>query len=143
MKCTLFCPRPPYPRPGQGSQRPGPRPDKRQDSDRESEKPAIRPSVLRPEDIQAMDDEDDDGGWAGAHGEVDYTAKLNFEDFEDEEKDWSKEHKLEKSRPSKEREDHKMDRDEERQPAEVRKEPEGQKEPVLLRRTQVRQELYW
>lgn len=43
-----------------------------------------RPSIVKAEDIQALDDDEDDGGWAGAQEEVDYTAKLNFEDFDDE-----------------------------------------------------------
>lgn len=47
-----------------------------------------RPAILKPEDIQAMadNDEEEEGGWAGAQDEVDYAAKLDFEDFEDDEK---------------------------------------------------------
>lgn len=47
-----------------------------------------RPSILKPEDIQAMadNDEEEEGGWAGAQDEVDYAAKLDFEDFEDDDK---------------------------------------------------------
>ena len=47
-----------------------------------------RPAILKPEDIQAMadNDEEEEGGWAGAQDEVDYAAKLDFEDFEEEEK---------------------------------------------------------
>lgn len=46
-----------------------------------------RPAILKPEDIQAMadNDEEEEGGWAGAQHEVDYAAKLDFEDFEDDE----------------------------------------------------------
>lgn len=51
-----------------------------------------RPTILKPEDIQAMPDNDEEegGGWAGAQDEVDYAAKLDFEDFEDDEKTPSK-----------------------------------------------------
>lgn len=47
-----------------------------------------RPAILKPEDIQAMDDndEEEEGGWAGAQDEVDYAAKLDFEDFDEDEK---------------------------------------------------------
>lgn len=47
-----------------------------------------RPTILKPEDIQAMadNDEEEEGGWAGAQDEVDYAAKLDFEDFDDDEK---------------------------------------------------------
>lgn len=31
-------------------------------------------------------DEEEEGGWAGAQDEVDYAAKLDFEDFEDDDK---------------------------------------------------------
>ena len=43
---------------------------------------------MKPEDIQAMDDndEEEEGGWAGAQDEVDYAAKLDFEDFDEDEK---------------------------------------------------------
>ena len=47
-----------------------------------------RPAILKPEDIQAMadNDEEEEGGWAGAQDEVDYAAKLDFEDFDDDDK---------------------------------------------------------
>lgn len=47
-----------------------------------------RPVILKPEDIQAMadNDEEEEGGWAGAQDEVDYAAKLDFEDFDDDDK---------------------------------------------------------
>ena len=42
-----------------------------------------RPSILKDDDIRAMDAEDlDDGGWAGAQEEIDYSMKLNFDDDE-------------------------------------------------------------
>lgn len=42
-----------------------------------------RPSILKEDDIRAMDDEDlDDDGWAGAQEEIDYSVKLNFDDDE-------------------------------------------------------------
>lgn len=43
----------------------------------------VRPSVVNEADIRAMDSEDmDDGGWAGAQEEMDYSVKLNFDDEE-------------------------------------------------------------
>lgn len=43
----------------------------------------VRPSILKEDDIRAMDAEDpDDGGWAGAQEEIDYSVKLNFDDDE-------------------------------------------------------------
>jgi len=116
--------RPVHQRPGQGP-RQGPIPqDKRQDHVRN--KAAVRPTVLRPEDIQAMDDDDDDGGWAGAHGEVDYTAKLNFEDFDDEDKDKHM-HKDEDNREQRPRPDRQS-------------EIEKVKDPIVLKRPMVSQE---
>ena len=34
----------------------------------------------------ADNDEEEEGGWAGVQDEVDYAAKLDFEDFEEEDK---------------------------------------------------------
>jgi len=34
----------------------------------------------------ADNDEEEEGGWAGAQHEVDYGAKLEFEDFDDDDK---------------------------------------------------------
>ncbi len=45
---------------------------------------AERPATVKQEDIQGMDDDVDDGGWAGAQEEVDYTAKLNFDESDEE-----------------------------------------------------------
>lgn len=73
-----------------------------------------------------MDDEDDDGGWAGAHGEVDYSAKLNFEDFDEEDKDWHKENI--------ERRGKEQNKDEERHPQDSEREQVEPREPVILRR---------
>ncbi len=43
----------------------------------------VRPSIVNEEDIRAMDSGDvDDGGWAGAQEEIDYSVKLNFDDDE-------------------------------------------------------------
>lgn len=43
----------------------------------------VRPSIVNEEDIRAMDAEDvEDGGWAGAQEEIDYSVKLNFDDDE-------------------------------------------------------------
>ena len=68
-----------------GVQRPDQRPDPGQGEG------YAQPSILKPEDIQAMnDDDDDDGGWAGAQEEVDYSAKLDFEDFDDDSQDVNK-----------------------------------------------------
>ena len=38
-----------------------------------------RPSILKEDDINAMNDDPDDSGWAGAQEEIDYSVKLNFE----------------------------------------------------------------
>ena len=47
----------------------------------------VRPSILKEDDIRAMDAEDpDDGGWAGAQEEIDYSVKLNFEGLSIDEK---------------------------------------------------------
>ena len=43
----------------------------------------VRPSIVNEDDIRAMDSGDvDDGGWAGAQEEIDYSVKLNFDDDE-------------------------------------------------------------
>uniref|UniRef100_A0A1A7Z2T6 Proline-rich coiled-coil 2A n=2 Tax=Iconisemion striatum TaxID=60296 RepID=A0A1A7Z2T6_9TELE len=78
-----------YPQPGEG-QAPrfsrgqgGPNPNPR-DSGGEVVK---RPSILKQDDLKELDELDHDGddGWAGAHEEIDYSAKLQFSDDEGEE----------------------------------------------------------
>ncbi|KAG7500367.1 hypothetical protein JOB18_017147 [Solea senegalensis] len=46
-----------------------------------------RPSILKQDDLKELDelDHDNDEGWAGAHEEIDYSAKLKFSDDEGEE----------------------------------------------------------
>lgn len=46
-----------------------------------------RPATVRVEDIQRLEFNDDDEGWAGAQAEVDYGAKLKFEDSDESESD--------------------------------------------------------
>ena len=50
-----------------------------------------RPATVKQEDIQSMDDDvDDGGGWAGAQEEVDYSAKLKFDESDEEQETPSK-----------------------------------------------------
>ncbi|TMS18681.1 Protein PRRC2A [Larimichthys crocea] len=46
-----------------------------------------RPSILKQDDLKELDELDHDGdeGWAGAHEEIDYSAKLKFSDDEGDE----------------------------------------------------------
>merc|ERR1712159_9691 len=46
-----------------------------------------RPSVVKDSDLRSLDDHKDDGdnGWAGTHEEVDYSAKLQFDESDDSE----------------------------------------------------------
>nr|XP_046272861.1 protein PRRC2A isoform X2 [Scatophagus argus] len=88
-----------YPAPGEGS---APRfsrgqggPDNRpQGSSRDAGGEIVkRPSILKQDDLKELDELDHDGdeGWAGAHDEIDYSAKLKFSDDEgDEEGDEEK-----------------------------------------------------
>ncbi|KAM9384144.1 protein PRRC2A [Pholidichthys leucotaenia] len=80
-----------YPPPGEG---PGPRfsrgqgvPDNRpQGGPRDSGGEVVkRPSILKQDDLKELDELDHDGdeGWAGAHEEIDYSAKLKFSDDEE------------------------------------------------------------
>ncbi|CAK6965822.1 protein PRRC2A isoform X2 [Scomber scombrus] len=82
-----------YPPPGEG---PAPRfarahggPDGRpQGGPRDAGGEAVkRPSILKQDDLKELDELDHDGdeGWAGAHEEIDYSAKLKFSDDEGEE----------------------------------------------------------
>uniref|UniRef100_A0A8C7X5U8 Proline-rich coiled-coil 2A n=1 Tax=Oryzias sinensis TaxID=183150 RepID=A0A8C7X5U8_9TELE len=82
-----------YPAPGEG---PGPRfPRGPGGSDNRSQgnhrdlggEVVKRPSILKQDDLKELDELDHDGdeGWAGAHEEIDYSAKLKFSDDEGEE----------------------------------------------------------
>ncbi|XP_059205342.1 protein PRRC2A isoform X1 [Centropristis striata] len=79
-----------YPAPGEG---PAPRfsrgPDSRpQGGPRDAGGEVVkRPSILKQDDLKELDELDHDGdeGWAGAHEEIDYSAKLKFSDDEGEE----------------------------------------------------------
>ncbi|XP_022602691.1 protein PRRC2A-like isoform X1 [Seriola dumerili] len=82
-----------YPPPGEG---PAPRfsrgqggPDSRpQGGPRDAGGEVVkRPSILKQDDLKELDELDHDGdeGWAGAHEEIDYSAKLKFSDDEGEE----------------------------------------------------------
>lgn len=44
--------------------------------------------IFKLEDIQVMvdNDEEEEGGWVGVQDEVDYVVKLDFEDFDDDDK---------------------------------------------------------
>lgn len=44
--------------------------------------------IFKSEDIQVMvdNDEEEEGGWVGVQDEVDYVVKLDFEDFDDDDK---------------------------------------------------------
>uniref|UniRef100_A0A8C9XJ98 Proline-rich coiled-coil 2A n=1 Tax=Sander lucioperca TaxID=283035 RepID=A0A8C9XJ98_SANLU len=48
-----------------------------------------RPSILKQDDLKELDELDHDGdeGWAGAHEEIDYSAKLKFSDDEEGEEE--------------------------------------------------------
>ena len=59
-----------------------------------------RPVTVKDSDLKSLDQEKDDNGWAAAQDEVDYNAKLNFDESDDSDED----------RPSK-RHDQKQHRD--------------------------------
>ncbi len=71
-----------------------------------------RPEVERPQivsgqslkELDTLDKEEDTSGWAGAHGEVDYSEKLVFSDDDDDSP----------KKNYKNRRDHKRDRDRDR-----------------------------
>ncbi|XP_044026596.1 protein PRRC2A isoform X4 [Siniperca chuatsi] len=79
-----------YPAPGEG---PAPRFSRGQDSrpqggPRDAGGEMVkRPSILKQDDLKELDELDHDGdeGWAGAHEEIDYSAKLKFSDDEGDE----------------------------------------------------------
>ncbi|XP_028256531.1 protein PRRC2A [Parambassis ranga] len=97
-----------YPPPGEG---PAPRfsrgqggPDSRpQGGPRDAGGEVVkRPSILKQDDLKELDELDHDGdeGWAGAHEEIDYSAKLKFSDDEGEEE--GEEERTESSNESRE-----------------------------------------
>ena len=61
-----------------------------------------RPSVIKDSDFKSLDDDkDDDNGWAGAQEEVDYNAKLKFDESDDSDEDSPKKNSEgEKHKPS-------------------------------------------
>lgn len=42
-----------------------------------------RPSVVKDSDLKSLDNDKDDAGWAGSQEEVDYNAKLTFDESDD------------------------------------------------------------
>uniref|UniRef100_A0A3Q4BI13 BAT2 N-terminal domain-containing protein n=1 Tax=Mola mola TaxID=94237 RepID=A0A3Q4BI13_MOLML len=97
-----------YPAPGDG---PAPRfsrgqggPDNRsQGGTRDAGGEVVkRPSILKQDDLKELDELDHDGdeGWAGAHEEIDYSAKLKFSDDEGDEE--GEEEKTESSNDTRE-----------------------------------------
>ena len=46
-----------------------------------------RPSVIKDSEFKSLDDDKDDNGWAGAQEEVDYNAKLKFDESDDSDED--------------------------------------------------------
>ena len=57
-----------------------------------------RPPTVKDHDLQNMDADDDDEGWAGHHEEVDYTKEVVFEDSSDDESNGDKRDQLAASR---------------------------------------------
>ncbi|XP_070702143.1 protein PRRC2A isoform X1 [Pempheris klunzingeri] len=99
-----------YPAPGEG---PAPRfsrgqggPDGRpQGGPRDAGGEVVkRPSILKQDDLKELDELDHDGdeGWAGAHEEIDYSAKLKFSDDEGEGEEEGEEEETESSNDSRE-----------------------------------------
>ncbi len=89
-------PRPPYPFPDQryrghppppNSRNNQPQSGDRERGDREGDETYKRPAIIKDKDLKEFDEllrtEANDGGWAGATGEIDYTEKLVFSDDED------------------------------------------------------------
>uniref|UniRef100_A0A3Q2P6N4 Proline-rich coiled-coil 2A n=1 Tax=Fundulus heteroclitus TaxID=8078 RepID=A0A3Q2P6N4_FUNHE len=80
-----------YPAPGEGPVPRFPRgqggPDRPHGGPRDSGEVVKRPSILKQDDLKELDELDHDGddGWAGAHEEIDYSAKLKFSDDEADE----------------------------------------------------------
>ena len=46
-----------------------------------------RPLTVKDSDLKSLDQEKDDNGWAAAQDEVDYNAKLNFDESDDSDDD--------------------------------------------------------
>lgn len=44
-----------------------------------------RPSVIKDSDLKSLDADKDDAGWAGSQEEVDYNAKLKFDESDSDE----------------------------------------------------------
>uniref|UniRef100_A0A3P8RZ69 Proline-rich coiled-coil 2A n=1 Tax=Amphiprion percula TaxID=161767 RepID=A0A3P8RZ69_AMPPE len=82
-----------YPPPGEGpaprfSRGPGGPDGRPQGGPRDAGGEVVkRPSILKQDDLKELDELDHDGdeGWAGAHEEIDYSAKLKFSDDEGDE----------------------------------------------------------
>ncbi|XP_013402281.1 protein PRRC2C-like isoform X2 [Lingula anatina] len=79
--------RPPYPFPGPDGKFRHPMPQQRAPPADSSEEVYKRPAIIKDSDLREFDEiiknDDNDGGWASAHGEIDYTEKLVFSDDED------------------------------------------------------------
>ena len=60
-----------------------------------------RPSVVKDSELRSLDEhkEDADNGWAGTHEEVDYSAKLQFDESDDSEDDASSQTSKKKEPP--------------------------------------------
>lgn len=54
----------------------------------ESSQSSERPLTIKDSDLRALDDDKDDTGWAGAQEEVDYDAKLKFDESDDSEEEF-------------------------------------------------------
>uniref|UniRef100_A0A672Z903 Protein PRRC2A-like n=1 Tax=Sphaeramia orbicularis TaxID=375764 RepID=A0A672Z903_9TELE len=107
-----------YPSPGEG---PAPRfargqggPDSRpQGGPRDAGGEVVkRPSILKQDDLKELDELDHDGdeGWAGAHEEIDYSAKLKFSDDEGDEE-------VEEERTESKNDSHELQRSQDAPPA--------------------------
>lgn len=54
----------------------------------ESSQSSERPLTIKDSDLQALEDDKDDTRWAGAQEEVDYDAKLKFDESDDSEEEF-------------------------------------------------------
>ena len=74
----------------------------------EMEDEVSRPPTVKADDLRSMElPEEDEGGWAGHHEEVDYTKEVVFEDSSDEESP-SKSNKTKSPRKADRKEDRKV-----------------------------------